>query len=117
MANTSRSIPNWQFVNISLSVADQKHFGEWFTDNETTILPTLSEINADGYKFSVSYDFENECFIAALSGNRNTNENNGCTITARSNEWIEAIGLVVYKHVVMCNTGDWQDYAKPANWG
>lgn len=117
MAKTSRNFGDWQFVNINLSVQDQKSFGEWFADHETEILPMLSEVNADGYKFSISYDFDNECFIAALSGTKNTTENGGCTITARSSEWIESIGLVLFKHVVMCHTGSWQDYAKPANWG
>lgn len=117
MAKNSKSYGDWQFVNINLSTADQKHFAEWFNDNETGLLSMLSEVNADGYKVSISYDFDNECYICALSGTKNTNDNNGCTITARSAEWIEAIGLALYKHVVMCNTGQWADYAKPANWG
>lgn len=117
MARNASAFSDWRFVNLNLSTADQKQFGEWFIANETAILPMLAEVVADTYKFSVSYDFDNECFIAALSATKHSSDNKQCTITARSNEWLEAIALLLYKHVVMCNTGTWEDYARPANWG
>lgn len=117
MARQNSSFNDWTFANIRLSTADEKSFAKWFTENETSIMTMLGEVVADTYKFSLSYDFDNECFIAGLSGTRYSELNKKTTLTARSNEWLEAIALVLYKHVVMCTMGEWADYARPSNWG
>lgn len=115
--NNTNAYSEWRFVNLSLSRADEEGFVKWMKANVDTIIVELSGILADGYKHTISYDFDNECFISTLSGTKNTTQNVGCSLSSRSAEFIEALGLTVYKHRVMAENGNWADYARPSNWG
>lgn len=108
---------NWNFIDLRLSKADEARFVEWFSKNEQNIPDLLHRVNTDAYKFSISYDFDNDCFIATLSGTRHASINKNSTISGRSAEWLEAIGLVLFKHMVMCEEKEWSDYTRPTNWG
>ena len=113
----NRSNFDWTFVNLALSAADEKSFLDWHKREGDSIIARMQEMSADGYKFSLSYDFDNECFIATYSGTRNTAHNDKCSISARSAEFLEAVSLVLFKHHVMCDGEDWQEHTRPANWG
>lgn len=108
---------DWTFVNITLTQADAKRFAEWFNEYETSLFTILGDVVSDTYKLSLSYDYDNVCYIATLSATKNSSDNEKSSLSARSAEATEALGLVIYKHVVMCEAGNWQEHSQPANWG
>lgn len=116
-SRTGNNFSDWKFVNINLSAADTEKFTQFYSEYADSTYEQLAEVVSDGYKLSLSYDIENVCFIAALSGTKNTTLNKGRTITARSSDNLEAISLLLFKHLVMCNSEEWEDYSRPANWG
>lgn len=108
---------DWKFVSIALSSADERNFTEWYARERDNFVAMLEDLMASTYKLSLSYDFDNTCFIATISGTKSSSVNSNSSISARSDEFLEAVCLVLYKHYVMCEGGDWSEHARPSNWG
>lgn len=115
--NTQKYQSDWKFVNIALSTADERDFTDWFARERNNFIAMLEDLMANTYKLSLSYDFDNTCFIATVSGTKSSTINAGSSISARSDDFLESICLVLYKHYVMCEGKDWSEHARPSNWG
>jgi|SRR5664279_1210551 len=105
------------FVTINLTEADQKKFAGWISGIVEEWPTLFSQLIADGYKVGVTWDDNNACFIASLTGKVEGEVNYNKCIVARSSEWHEALQLLHYKHLIVCAAGDWTKHQSAASWG
>lgn len=118
--NTSNNGQNWrkiEFVNINLSKAEKTQFKSWFSDNEAEIPRLAAAFIAQGYKTSMKWDNENECFIVTATCEDDTMPNGGKAMSSRSDNWVEAVALNIWKTDVLCDGGIWEGTAKGNSWG
>jgi hypothetical protein len=64
---------------------------------------------AQGVRFSLSWDADNDCFTAAFTASVTSMEGRRCSLTARADAWETAVYLLVWKHVFLME-GDWGNY-------
>jgi hypothetical protein len=111
---------NWQkieFVNINLSKAEKTQFKSWFTENEAELPRLLSVFIAAGYKTSLKWDNENDCFIATATCVDESLENSGKALSSRSDNWLEALALNYFKTDVLSEKGVWESSGRGNSWG
>lgn len=114
------SAPQWQkveFVNINLSKAEKTQFKSWYSENQATLPELLTRFIAAGYKLSIKWDNENDCFIATSTCSDETMENGGKALSSRSDDWLEAIALNLFKTDVLSENGVWEASGKGNSWG
>lgn len=97
------------FVNIRLNDDELDEAKLWIREHETEIVSRLTDDLAEGFKFSLSYDHDNQSFIATYTGRGWMRSNERCAMSARAGTWFEAIGLLVWKHHEHAQ-GDWGQY-------
>lgn len=106
-----------EFVNINLSKAEKTQFKSWFSEHEVEIPRLVTVFVAAGYKLSLKWDNENDCFIATSTCNDETMENGGKALSSRSDNWVEAIALNIFKTDVLSENGIWESSGKGNSWG
>lgn len=112
--NTSFGI---DFVTIELSEKQEKEFTAWVSES-TSSLPTLvGELASSGHKIGVSFDGDNECFIVSVTCKDESQDNHNLCYTSRSDEWLEALQLAVFKWDVISKRGKWLAKTQRKNWG
>jgi len=110
------------FVQANLTPMDKALFEQWYSEHTNAIQPYLDEHIGSGLKLSVVFDGAHNSYIASYTGRPSVDENFTfrCTLSARAGEFVEALAVLVYKHVVIC-AGDWTDYlvngSRVNNWG
>ena len=77
----------------------------------------LAAFMTEGYKFSTRWDNQNRCYIASMTCDAPKHPNDKKCLVSRSNDWLEAIGLNVYKTIDLCKGGVWPERVKETNWG
>lgn len=97
------------FLNITLDEATKVDYAQWIASGEVDIWGLLTDAVSDGLKYGLSYDEENQCFVATLTGNGAVGFNTRFCLTARSGRFDDATALVMFKHCVMAQ-GDWSSY-------
>lgn len=98
---------DFRFVNRTLNAEELAHFDKWYQNKDRSADNAIEEAFADQYKCAVSYDEKNNCFIASLTLKSEKGVNVNKSLNARSDTWLEAIALVVYKHHVIFKQGEW----------
>lgn len=106
-----------EFVNINLSAQEKQHFKSWYHEHESEIPSLATAFIAQGYKLSLKYDGENECFIATSTCQDETMPNGGKALSSRSDDWIEALALNIYKTDVVSEDGTWESSGRSNSWG
>ena len=108
--NSITSEPEWGgFLNLKLDDGDKERFVEWQQQSGADVWKLLDDAMIDGVKFSLSYDAENECYIATFTGRLIPAHNTRYAASARAATWEEASALLCYKHFVLCE-GNWFDF-------
>lgn len=99
------------FVNVPLNEDEKVHFRQWVVENETEIAEEISATQLAGFKFSSTWDADNDCFVATLTGCgiRKVQPTWVCAMSARGDSWFGSLALVIYKHIVICE-GDWSNH-------
>lgn len=105
------------FVNINLSEDDKTKFVGWLESQGDSWVGEFANVMADGYKVGCTWDAANTCFIASMTGKEEGTPNYNCCITARSNEWSEALQLLHFKHEVICSGLAWAKHQTSNAWG
>lgn len=113
--------PEWGgFLNMKLDDADKERFDGWLVENASRVGSALEDALNEGIKFSLSYDAENECYIATFTGKLIPAHDTRYAASARAGTVNEGIALIVYKHFVLAE-GNWFDFlphnGKLARWG
>lgn len=110
------------FVQANLTPMDKAMFEQWYGEHIQAIQPYIDEHIGSGLKLTVVFDGANNSYIASYTGRPNDDQTMEfrCTLSARSGKFMEALAVLVYKHVVICN-GDWAEYlvngSRVKNWG
>lgn len=116
MAKRNRDF-NWSMINVGLS-EKQKHVFEETEQERIAELPeTLLAVLTDGYKLSVTYLDRSSLFLASLSGVDEYSQNHECTINARHTRPMQAIALVIFKHLDICAGVKWKKAETGGDWG
>ena len=108
---------NITFVNVPLGNKDKAQFKSWFSDNERELPNLLATFIASGYKLSVKWDIDNQCYIATFTCDATGLTNHAKALSSRSNDWLEAIALGLWKTDVLCEDGRWPTEKQGFNWG
>lgn len=104
--NAKNTSFNVEFVNFKLNPAEKKDFETWHSEKGNAMLKALHETLEGDYKLSLSYDANNECFIAAMTGRDESLNPNRC-ITMRSTDWQKALFSLAYINAVIFKYGVW----------
>lgn len=107
------------FINVNVNDSEKEAFGFWVVENERDVPAMLDDLLAEGMKYGVSYDRENECFIVTLTGGLVEKANLRCCVTSRSGTHGEAVALAIWKHYILCagNYGDLLATGRKRSWG
>jgi len=111
---------NWKsvdFVYINLSTAEKKQFKSWFNENQSAVPELSASMTAQGYKLSIKWDNGNGCFIATVTCDNDGLPNKGKALSSRSDNWLEAIALNIFKTDVCAQDGRWPETSTGNNWG
>jgi len=106
-----------EFVNINLSKQEKTQFKSWYTEIQAELPRLVAVFIAAGYKQSIKWDNENDCFIATATCVDDSLENSGKALSSRSDDWMEAIALNVFKTDVLSEKGVWEASGKGNSWG
>lgn len=106
-----------EFVNINLSKAEKTQFKSWFAEHQAEIPTLMTAFIAQGYKLSLKWDNENECFIATSTCTDEGMENSGKALSSRSDDWVEAIALNYFKTDILSEGGVWESSGRGNSWG
>lgn len=91
----------------------KKVVGDITADLERVLDAYLTE----GYKFSIKYDHNNRCYQCSMTCDAVRHPNKGKCLISRSDSWLEAIGLCIYKTQVLAPNGVWPERSERSNWG
>lgn len=119
MKKSKRFNSSIQFINIRLGKLEKEAFEVWYKENLKNLFKMVNTLHEEGYKISLSPDFQNNCIIASITGTDNASFNNGLCFTSRAEVVEEAIMLMCYKHIVMAHSESWEDIAESRDdaWG
>lgn len=118
----SKNPNDWQkfeFVEIRLAETEKADFKAKYLKDPNHFLSELDGLAKNGYKLSLSYDANGNSIIASLTCREPGDPNFNYVLTARSSDTWEALCLVLYKHMYMCDDGDWQGDTREGgtSWG
>jgi len=107
------------FINVVVTDAEKGEFHEWYDENADHVNPMMDDLLAEGMKYGVSFDRENECYIVTLTGGLVEKANLRCCVTSRAGTWADANALAVWKHYILCagNYGDLLTSGRKRSWG
>jgi len=118
--SNSRNPADWNditFINMPLNEAQQKDFKSRREEMHGCVPEFLLTFGQAGYKFSITFDENNSCFIASVTCKRALDPNFGYCLTSRSDDAIEALALCAYKTYFCCPECDWIKDTQSRNWG
>lgn len=107
----------YSFVNVSLSQADKDAVEAWALENEPDFPIVIDDLLYGNYKLSLSWDDYNDCYTASLTCRSETDVNTGLILTGRSSTAFQALAVVLYKHVVYFDSGEWERENRDGGWG
>lgn len=97
------------FINIAMADADKEAARQWIAAFSGEVESYLSDAIWSGFKYSVSADVSNECFIATFTGTPYEGSSLRASLSARGVTHWEATALLVYKHYVLAE-GNWGQF-------
>lgn len=95
------SFSDFQFVSYTLSKSEKVAFSKWWEEKASDAFVFVSEVVNSGYKVSLSWDAENDCYIATFTCMEKKSPNYCLVMSSRSDDLWEAIGINLYKHYVL----------------
>lgn len=96
---------DWHFVNIELSKEDLAALRDGWRP-ELEIVEWIETVCDYKFKFSITYDDYNECFIVTLSGTKHHPTSFKKSIQARGGVLSDALYALAYKMEFYCSSGD-----------
>ena len=121
MAGKNRKTPNrfgdTKFVNVTLTQEQSKEFKAWYPAILDNLHDEIGQLMVDEYKVSCSWDDNHQCFIATFTGKQDQDFNSQKALSSRSDNWFEALGINLFKHVVLFGSKTWSGEEQKNNWG
>lgn len=85
------------FVEISVVGLTQTALDDALPDADT-VFGMMAGLIERGYRLGVSYNPQNDAFIASWTCKNDGDANAGCTMTSFAGTWYDAIRVSLYKH-------------------
>jgi len=119
MAKKSYKTENveFQFAVCELTSEDKPKFEAWVNEFETDLDDILRIPLLHGYKVSVKADTRGGGYLASMTQAFDDDPNYNRCLTARAGTAMEAFWLVLYKHVVVLDSGVWPVERQLGLWG
>lgn len=95
------------FVDCRLTEAQLQAFDAWIASEDAVLDDLLNEAFSQRLIPRVTFDATHETCVATLTCAHSISPNHGAIITARSNEPLEAMYMVLFKLSVLPTTGPW----------
>lgn len=107
------------FINVTITDAEKGEYHAWVDENRQNVPSMLDDLVADGMKYGIAFDRENDCYIVTLTGGLVEKANLRCCVTSRAGTWADADALAVWKHYILCagNYGDLLTTGRKRSWG
>lgn len=105
------------FASISLNKSDEKKFQAWVESQNLSAVQIAEDFLARGYKISVTWVTNNNAFCLSVIGTDECRTNKQAIMTSWSDTLEETFFIAAYKHLVMCNEGDWPIAGTDNRWG
>jgi len=106
-----------EFVNRNLTADEAKEFTAWVKKENERIPDMLGQIMVNEYKVSCTWNDQNQCYIATLTGKEDCKFNPYKALSARSDDWFEALAMAAYKHLILFSGKAWEGDTTKNNWG
>lgn len=94
------------FVEISLAGHDEETILRYLSDADE-FADAVAALCEAQYRVAVSYNAQNDAFIASLTCRDESSPNTGATVTAFAGTWVDALRVVLYKHYEVAR-GNWR---------
>jgi len=96
--NKKLPLPEYSFVRFELSRSEKAEFARSLPPDMPRVWDTLYSLLEDGHKLSLSYDAQNQCYIASLTCNGGSRaQNHHAVLSARADSADTALALLLYK--------------------
>lgn len=112
-------VNNWgvKFCSIELDTPSKEKMKKWASENYKDLETYGDAMIRSGWKTSLSWSDDNDCFIAASTQQDEDDENHKVCVTSRSNNMFEALILNYYKIFVLYKNSALPTERKNDNWG
>lgn len=97
------------FLNARMDETNKARFYTWQETTGQRVWQMLDDALAEGIKFTLSYDSDNEAYIATFTGRLCASIGSRWAATSRAGTWEEALALQIFKHWVLAE-GNWDDF-------
>jgi hypothetical protein len=116
MAN-KRSTFGVEFIEFRLTQEDAPIYEAWWAKEQEHVAVNTENLLNSGYKLSFTPDFENACIIVTVIGKSCGGANEGRAFSSRSDDWLDALGMCLYKHFVLAAADEWPEGTNRRSWG
>lgn len=89
------------FINVRLTDEHRGQFEAWYSSHSNDIGAMLTDILATGIKLSLTFDHENQCFLATLTGALVPPSRDRFAVSTRAGTMSEVLALACWKHFVL----------------
>lgn len=117
MATQHKYTQHVDFIHFRLQPDEEPIFKAWWSKEVENVAQAVETLLNSGYKLSIVPDFDNACHIITLIGKSTGTPNDGRAFTSRSDDWLEALGMTLYKHFVLAQGKVWPENTVGNNWG
>lgn len=102
--------PLWGgFLNLRLTEAEVSMFKDWYGTQGANLWVLFEDILNTSLKFSITWDVENQCYIASFTGRLIPGQETRYATSARALSWEEATALLIFKHDVLADR-NWANF-------
>lgn len=95
-------------VRFTMTVERRKRYTQWM-ESDVDCWSLLGEVVGDGYRFSLSFNPQNDAYAATLTGQYRRCSNAGLSMTMHHADPWKALTAVLFMHEAECGRGSWLD--------
>lgn len=88
---------DFKFCSVTLTADDKIAYDTWAEKHGNDLLSVLAQCTVEGWKTSLTWDGENECFIGSLTCRSEGHKNENVVVVSRSDDMLEALAITLYK--------------------
>lgn len=103
--------PTFRFISHNFSTRQLEELEEFLAAGEFSQVD-LGELVLQGYKFSLSFDDKNSCFIASLTDRQAGSPSENSCLTGRGSSALAAQYALFYRHFALASE-DWTFFDQP----
>ena len=117
MARKREFTQQWTFARIDLTTEQRDDCNAFLADPTTNVVELLTMAIEDGYKFSSKYNRDERHWIATLTGTPDAPYNDHTSLSAFHATFEDALGVLLFKHMIIAEQGRWPTQTSRPAWG